>query len=238
MSFLRSFTNVLLAVCLFSLCPQSIDAQVTAPGQAAKPHRVAQIKQLLYERGYWITKIDSIRDKEYHSAISAFRKVAGLRKTKTFDDAQLNKLRESERPLPRSMTLIYNKQDTERAHIEVDLKRQVLFLVDDFGRVTHILPVSSGNGKPFTTKRTDGTDYTRNAITPRGQYRITRKVNGWRKSELGMLYYPVYYRGGAAVHGSTSVPDEPASHGCIRIPMFAAAEFSSMIPVGFPILVY
>ena len=128
--------------------------------------------------------------------------------------------------------------DTEFAHIEVDLKRQVLFIVDSFGRVTHILPVSSGNGKLFTTQREDGTDNTRRALTPKGQYRITRKIDGWRKSELGLLYYPLYYRGGAAVHGAKSVPNEPASHGCIRIPMHAAAEFSSMIPVGFPILVY
>jgi N-acetylmuramoyl-L-alanine amidase len=104
--------------------------------------------------------------------------------------------------------------------------------------VSHILPISSGNGKPFTTLREDGTENTRKAITPRGQYHITRKVNGWRKSELGMLYYPLYYRGGAAVHGANSVPSYPASHGCIRIPMFAAAQFSSMTPVGFPILVY
>jgi lipoprotein-anchoring transpeptidase ErfK/SrfK len=202
------------------------------------PHRVARIKQLLYERGYWITRIDSIRNSEYDFAISAFRKVEGIKQTRKFDDKQMQLLETSSRPEPRAAFLVYSQTDTVRAHIEVDLKRQVLFVIDSFGRVAHILPVSSGNGKLFTTQREDGTDNTRRALTPKGQYRITRKIDGWRKSELGMLYYPLYYRGGAAVHGANSVPDHPASHGCIRIPMLAAAEFSGMIPVGFPILVY
>lgn len=231
---------ILILLSLLELCePCSLPAQVT--GRTAKPslpHRVAEIKQLLYERGYWITHIDSVRDQEYLSAITAFRKVEGLPHAKAFSDDQLDRLRASKRPQARSVELVYAKSDTERAHIEVDLKRQVLFLVDAFGRVPHILPVSSGNGKPFTTIRPDGTSNTRNANTPRGQYRITRKISGWRKSELGMLYYPLYYRGGAAVHGANSVPTVPASHGCIRIPMYAAAQFSAMTPVGFPILVY
>ncbi len=219
-----SFPTVLCLVLLaLSIAVSNALAQVTAPPATAvvespvatMPPRVAQIKQLLYERGYWITKIDSIRNDEYNFAITAFRQVNGLKQTKLFSDAQLDSLRASKRPEPKSKTLVY-KSDTERAHIEVDLKRQVLFLVDSFGRVTHVLPVSSGNGKEFTTQRPDGTDNTRKALTPKGQFRITRKINGWRKSDLGMLYYPVYYRGGAAVHGAKSVPDYPASHGCIR----------------------
>jgi len=43
---------------------------------------------------------------------------------------------------------------------------------------------------------------------------------------------------GIAIHGNPSVPVYPASHGCIRIPMFAAKEFSQMTPVGTPVIVY
>jgi lipoprotein-anchoring transpeptidase ErfK/SrfK len=52
------------------------------------------------------------------------------------------------------------------------------------------------------------------------------------------LYYPNYIVGGIAIHGNPSVPVYPASHGCIRIPMFAAKQFSEINPVGTVVIVY
>jgi hypothetical protein len=52
---------------------------------------------------------------------------------------------------------------------------------------------------------------------------------------LGSLYNPVYFNGGIAVHGSRSVPGQPASHGCIRIPMGAAEWFPSAVHIGMPV---
>jgi lipoprotein-anchoring transpeptidase ErfK/SrfK len=52
------------------------------------------------------------------------------------------------------------------------------------------------------------------------------------------MYYPVYIVGGIAIHGSPSVPRSPASHGCIRIPMYAAKAFHDSTPVGTPVHVY
>jgi lipoprotein-anchoring transpeptidase ErfK/SrfK len=43
---------------------------------------------------------------------------------------------------------------------------------------------------------------------------------------------------GTAIHGYPSVPTKPASHGCVRIPMFAAKEIYRTIPVGMPVIVY
>ena len=37
---------------------------------------------------------------------------------------------------------------------------------------------------------------------------------------------------GLAIHGNSSVPDSPQSHGCIRIPNSAAIEMSRQLPVG------
>jgi lipoprotein-anchoring transpeptidase ErfK/SrfK len=34
------------------------------------------------------------------------------------------------------------------------------------------------------------------------------------------------------------VPVYPASHGCIRIPMFAAKEFYNLAPIGAKVIVY
>jgi lipoprotein-anchoring transpeptidase ErfK/SrfK len=76
------------------------------------------------------------------------------------------------------------------------------------------------------------------AYTPRGRFRIYAKIGGWRKSPLGMLYYPNYFSDGLAIHGNSSVPNTPASHGCIRIPNSAAIEMFRQMPVGTIVLIY
>jgi lipoprotein-anchoring transpeptidase ErfK/SrfK len=133
----------------------------------------------------------------------------------------------------RAGTPPFAPRETEYAHVEVDLSRQRLSVVDGFGRVVKTLPVSSGSGKLFTCE-----GRTRRAITPRGRFIVDRKIAGWRKSPLGMLYYPIYINQGVAIHGSRSVPRRPASHGCIRIPMSAAKEFFDVTPIGTVVLVY
>jgi len=50
--------------------------------------------------------------------------------------------------------------------------------------------------------------------------------------------YPNYIYGGVAIHGNPSVPAFPASHGCIRIPMFASREFSQIATIGMVVIVY
>ena len=52
------------------------------------------------------------------------------------------------------------------------------------------------------------------------------------------MYYANFISGGIAIHGSYSVPAEPASHGCIRIPLFAARELSKRMSVGTIVLIY
>jgi lipoprotein-anchoring transpeptidase ErfK/SrfK len=61
---------------------------------------------------------------------------------------------------------------------------------------------------------------------------------GWKKSPLGMLYFPNYFSDGLAIHGNTEVPVTPKSHGCVRIPTFASAQVSKMMPVGTIVLIY
>ena len=124
-------------------------------------------------------------------------------------------------------------RETGYAHVEVDLSRQRLSVVDGSGCVVKTLRVSSGSGKLFTCE-----GRTRRAVTPKGRFIVDRKIPGWHKSPLGMLYYPMYINRGVAIHGSSSVPSRPASHGCIRIPMSAAKEFFDVTPIGTVVLVY
>jgi lipoprotein-anchoring transpeptidase ErfK/SrfK len=67
---------------------------------------------------------------------------------------------------------------------------------------------------------------------------VLRKISGWRLSSLGLLYYPNYIHNGIAIHGSLAMAVYPASHGCIRIPMFASKKLSELTPVGTEVIVY
>ena len=124
-------------------------------------------------------------------------------------------------------------RDSGYKHVEVDLDRQVLLLTDDEGLVKRVLPVSTGSNRQYHEKGMSGLAY-----TPRGRFKIYAKIAGWRKSPLGMLYYPNYFSDGLAIHGNSSVPDSPESHGCIRIPNAAAPEVFKQLPVGTIVLIY
>jgi lipoprotein-anchoring transpeptidase ErfK/SrfK len=117
--------------------------------------------------------------------------------------------------------------------VEVDLKRQLLFLYQD-GAVRLISHVSTGSGKTYCVKG----DCDNKAITPIGSFRFAWRYSGWRESRLGKLYNPVYFTSsGVAVHGALSVPTYPASHGCVRIPMHIAEYFPSLVKRGDPVYV-
>jgi peptidoglycan hydrolase-like protein with peptidoglycan-binding domain len=189
---------------------------------AARDHR--QAEQRLAELGYWVGRIDGRWDNASRHALVAFQKVEGLKPTGRLTQKDFDVLMNASRP---------SAFEDGDAHIEVDLVRQVLFVVDDAGTVTKILPVSTGSGKDFYSE-----GWTRAAITHPGRYKTYQKIAGWKKSPLGRMYYPVYFMWGTAIHGYQSVPTKPASHGCVRIPMFAAREFYKATPIGMRVLVH
>ena len=186
---------------------------------------IREAQQRLNDLGYWIGGIDGKWGEASRHGLIAFQKVERRKRTGRLTIDEVLALRVASRPIPR---------DGAFAHIEVDLQRQVLFMVDDGGTVSRILPVSTGNGKRFEIEEGE-TDI---AVTPVGSFRMYRKIDGWRKSKLGLLYFPSYIVGGIAIHGNPSVPAQPASHGCIRIPMFAAEEFSRITPIGTQVIVH
>lgn len=183
-----------------------------------------QAEQRLSELGYWAGPIDAKFDSASRQALIAFQKVEGRPRTGKLTLTELSALLTASRPRPRLEGY---------AHIEIDLTRQVLFVIDETGTVSRILPISSGNEGRYV----DHGQFHR-AHTPQGTFKVLRKINGWRLSSLGLLYYPSYIVNGIAVHGSLSVPSYPASHGCIRIPMFAAKELSGLMPIGIEVNVY
>ena len=184
-----------------------------------------EVERLLSKLGYWILKSDGRPDASTRHAITAFQKVEGRKRTGMMSAADLKALRVAQRPNPR--------YPAAPAHIEIDLTRQVLFYVNESATVTRILPISSGNGKRF---RDEG--MWKVANTPRGLFNVGLKINGVRQSSLGALYYPSYFLGGLAIHGSNSIPTYPASHGCVRVPRFADQALFRMIKMDMEIYLY
>ena len=158
------------------------------------------------------------------SALIAFQKYEGRKATGQLTRADFHAIMNATAPQPR---------DSGYRHVEVDLDRQVLLMIDDEGAVKKVLPVSTGSNKQYREKGMSGLAY-----TPRGRFKIYAKIAGWRKSPLGMLYYPNYFSDGLAIHGNSSVPDTPASHGCIRVPNSAAIDLYKQMPVGTIVLIY
>lgn len=76
------------------------------------------------------------------------------------------------------------------------------------------------------------------AKTPGGVFTYNREVEGKRVSPLGGMWNPVYFNYGIAVHGALNVPLEPASHGCVRIPMHISDYFQSTMSIGDRIYVW
>ncbi len=145
----------------------------------------------------------------------AFQKVNGMARTGEYSDSLgAAIMATSGVPSPLVPNSDVNK-------VEIDLTRQVLFLYEG-GSLSKILPVSSGTAE---------------TPTPTGSYRIYRQATGWETSHLGRLYNSQYFVGGYAIHGSLSVPNYPASHGCVRLPMSAAEWFPDHVGIGTPVYV-
>ncbi|MEW6734197.1 MAG: L,D-transpeptidase family protein [Acidobacteriota bacterium] len=217
--FLLCFLTILT---ILSIVCTIIPSEVLAASPLSKTE-IQETEQLLSNLGYWTGPVDGKWDDGSRHALIAFQKVTGRKRTGKLTTEELEAIQAAKPPLP------YEGGDT---HVEIDLHRQVLFIVNN-GSVSHILPISTGNNKFFT----EG-GRTRRAHTPEGRFKVYAKINGWRKSPLGLLYYPCYIHKGIAIHGNPSVPAYPASHGCIRIPMHAAKQFSEMIPIGMEVIIH
>ena len=165
--------------------------------------------------GYEVPAPTQYFDYDVLESVYAFQKVENLDRTGNVDAAFWAHLAGATTPQPR--------YQQPAAHIEVDKTHQVLYVVRD-GKVVHISPVSTA-GLP-------------GRFTPEGTFSIFRKVDGFDPSPLGILYKPMYFTGGYAIHGNPSVPPYPASHGCVRVPMWIAPTLYATNPYGETVDVY
>jgi hypothetical protein len=173
------------------------------------------VQERLLQLGFWHAGVDGEYGHTTKQAVMAFQKYLGISATGKVDEA----------------TASYLTFVTERARgladtgdlVEVDKQRQLLFIVRG-GKTLWTLNTSTGNGLPYEEpdKNTPGEVQRGVSITPDGLWEVNReRPEGWWEGDLGEIYRPKYFRGGVAVHGSRSIPNYPASHGCVRVSVSA-----------------
>ena len=164
---------------------------------------VTYAQQRLNALGYWCGTPDGTFGHLTQQAVWALEKSAGARRSGRLDLSGWGLLERGVKPRPRS---------TSGTVIEVDLTKQILMVIGS-GRLVYTLNTSTGSGERYYSKGTWKT-----AWTPTGSYSIYyRWPSGWQVGSLGAMWRPTYWRESWAIHGSTSIPPYPASHGCCRV---------------------
>jgi N-acetylmuramoyl-L-alanine amidase len=169
---------------------------------------VRVLKQRLWQLGYALPSVDAGFGHRTYEAVIAFQKVHGLARTGLVDRGFWRILWRSSAPRPRVRRGDY---------LEVDKSRQVLMEVRS-GKVVRVIHVSTGA----------------TGNTPLGTWRVYREVFGWD----WILYHPMYFLRGFAIHGYPSVPTWPASHGCVRVPLWIASALRERWGRGSIVRVY
>ncbi len=104
-------------------------------------------------------------------------------------------------------------------HVEAPLDKQVLVFADG-DQATAIYPISSGKSSTPTVT---------------GHFEFIRTEPGYNSHGM---YYSFYFYGGYAIHGYESVPDYPASHGCLRTFIADQPEIYNRINFGEDIFIW
>jgi peptidoglycan hydrolase-like protein with peptidoglycan-binding domain len=194
----------------------------------------ARIQQRLLELGFWLAGVDGGYGLTTSQAVMAFEKYMGLDADGRVDQATADALTTmTQRPIARA---------NSGTLVEVDKSKQLLYFVID-GRTEWVLNTSTGNGKEYTEadQNTPGEFITGVSLTPDGLHRVNReRPDGWWEGDLGEIYRPKYFVGGVAVHGSNSIPNYPASHGCVRVSVPAMDWIwdSGIMPMRTPVWVH
>jgi hypothetical protein len=194
----------------------------------------ARIQQRLLDLGFWNSGPDGSYGLTTSHAVMAFQKYLGLETSGNVDQATAD-------ALTAARFRAHGLADAGSL-VEIDKSRQLLFIVHD-GRTVWVYNTSTGDGLPYEEQdqNTPGEVQTGVSITRSGLHEVYReRPVGWWEGDLGRIYRPKYFSGGQAVHGSNSVPNYPASHGCVRVSI-QAMDFiwdQNLMPIHMPVWVH
>jgi hypothetical protein len=183
-------------------------------GQGERGTKVTLLQRGLHKLGF-ATPVTGYFDSLTANAVNAFRKTNGLGR----DGYAIGSVYAMVMRGQGAYKLRYPTSGTHGKHVEFDWSRQVLVLADR-GRPYRVYHTSSGT--PVTP-------------TVFGSYKFYRQDYG--TNAKGMVHSS-YFIGGYAIHGYPSVPNYPASHGCLRVPIPSALSIFNWIDIGDPIYTY
>ena len=210
-----------LALSLAMPALASTDGPVLRQGDSGVDVRLVQ--RFLRAGGYYWGPMNGDFDTEMRFALLSLQKHRHLETTGQAGTAEWHALAHPRRGRP----LVGGGAD----RIEVDLRRQLLTVYRDHHEVL-ISHISTGTGRHYCRHGHCGT-----AITPVGDFRITGRSPGWHRGPLGAMFDSLYFHGPVAIHGSTTIPLHPASHGCVRLPLETARHLFALAKPGEPIYV-
>jgi N-acetylmuramoyl-L-alanine amidase len=174
---------------------------------------VASLQRRLVTLGYLErSRINGIFGKETWDAVVALQGWEQIHRDGVVGPQTRRALRHAQTPQPWLRL---------RRALEIDLARQVLLVVEN-GTVQRAVHASTGAFFP----------------TPKGRFAVVRRLReSWSRPYQVWLPYALYFDRGFAIHAFPIVPDRPASHGCIRIPLENAPFVFRAAPLGTPVLI-
>jgi lipoprotein-anchoring transpeptidase ErfK/SrfK len=187
--------------------------------------KVMALQKRLSHLGFWIGAADGTYGDTTQQAVLAAQKASDLTRDGVAGPATLAAVKRG---------VSVHARSTSGHWLEIDKARQLLLIVTN-GKVGAILNTSTGSGQAY---QEGGQTYT--ALTPSGQFTISRQVDRLDPGPLGDLWRPKYFNGGIAVHGAPVVPAYPASHGCTRVsnPAIDWIWSTGQAPIGTRVWVY
>ena len=192
---------------------------------------VLALEQRLTKLRYDAGAVDGFYDPQTWQGVVAFQKYAGLKRTGTYT-------LETQKALYAATLPVGSHPELGLPRIEINLTRQVLLYFDQ-QRLNRVIAVSTGSNRNYCEiSKKSGERICGEAHTPRGKFHIQYRVPGWRESDLGKLYNPLYFNGGFAIHGSPLVPAVNISHGCVRISLDTSLWFYDVVKNGTPVIVF
>ena len=195
--------------------------------QGSSGSTVADLKTRLAVLGYLPGSAGDRFDAATSSAVLAFQEAEGLMRDSIVGPDVEKRLETPEADGPMS--------NDSGPRVEVDLDRQIMFIIDDQGVVTTI-NVSTGSGRQFQSAEEGKGIVTAHTLT--GEFIVQRSIDGLREAPLGTLYRPMYFKGGWAIHGNPYVPGYPASHGCVRTANDDQDFLWTVLSDGDPVWIY
>jgi hypothetical protein len=167
---------------------------------------LVRLLQTRLARLHYVVPRSGVFDSGTALAVLTWRKVARMARTMVADEAVFRRLLAG-----RGQFHVRHPKDCH--HVEARLDLQVLALIDH-GQVKRLYHTSSGkNSTP----------------TVRGRFKVYLKTPGTNSE--GMVDSSYFFRG-YAIHGYASVPNFPASHGCLRVPIRYAPSIYDWVRMG------